>query len=129
MPRTTRHRLVLVTAPDLAVARALSRKALEARLVACANLIPGVESHYRWEGRLEAGAEVLLLFKTTAPRLAALENLVRREHPYDTPEFLVFSPVSGAARYLDWIVSSVSAAARPSRGTAGSRGVSRPAAD
>ncbi|MBN8248856.1 MAG: divalent-cation tolerance protein CutA [Verrucomicrobia bacterium] len=116
MPRTTRHRLVLVTAPDLPVARVLSRQALEARLVACANLIPGVESHYWWQGRLESGAEVMILFKTTAARVPALEALVRREHPYDTPEFLVLSPTAGTARYLDWITGSVSAVARRRRG-------------
>jgi len=110
MPRTTRHRLVLVTAPDMAVARRLSRAALEARLVTCANLMPDVESHYWWQGRLESAGEVLILFKTTTARTASLEALVRREHPYDTPEFLVLSPTAGSARYLAWISESVSAA-------------------
>ncbi|MCW5557380.1 MAG: divalent-cation tolerance protein CutA [Verrucomicrobiae bacterium] len=115
MPRTARHRVVMVTAPDAEVARRLARMALESRLAACANLIPGVESHYWWQGRLESGAEVLILFKTVASRVAALEALVRREHPYDTPEFLVMSPTAGSARYLDWITESVLKPARRKR--------------
>jgi len=93
---------VLVTAPDLKTARRLARAALKRRLVACANLVPGIESHYWWQGKIEKGAEVLLIFKTTARRLTALENLVRAEHPYDTPEFIVLRVSAGNRRYLDW---------------------------
>ena len=100
--------VVLVTAPDLKVARRLARGALRARLVACANLIPQIESHYWWQGRLESGAEVLMIFKTTNRRLAALEKLILAEHPYDTPEFVVLPMTSGTRRYLDWISASVS---------------------
>ena len=99
--------MVLVTAPDLKVARHLAREALRARLVACANLIPKIESHYWWQGQVESGAEVLLLFKTTKARLAALEKFILAEHPYDTPEFVVLPLTSGARRYLDWISASV----------------------
>jgi len=58
-------RIVLVTAPNLKTARQLARAALAARLIACANLIPAIESHYRWQGKLERSAEVLLIMKTT----------------------------------------------------------------
>jgi periplasmic divalent cation tolerance protein len=96
--------IVLVTAPDLKTARKLARAALDARLAACANLIPKLESHYWWQGKIETSAEVLLLFKTTARRLAALEKLIVARHPYDTPEFIAL-PVTGAnARYLAWLV-------------------------
>lgn len=98
--------LVLVTAPDLRTARALARATLAARLVACANLIPRVESHYWWQGKLETGAEVLLLLKTRKSHLAALEKLVLKAHPYDTPEFLVISLNSGTGRYLHWLMTS-----------------------
>src|SRR6266478_5741306 len=81
--------VVLVTAPDMRVARKLARAALDARLVACANLVPGVESHYWWQGKIERGSEVLLMLKTTRARLAKLEKLVLKLHPYDTPEFVV----------------------------------------
>ena len=98
--------LVLVTAPDLRMARALSRAALQARLVACANLVPRIESHYWWQGTLESGAEVLIVFKTTRARLAALEKLILAKHPYDTPEFIVLPVAGGHRRYLDWLEAS-----------------------
>ena len=99
--------LVLVTAPDLKVARRLARGALRGKLVACANLVPKIESHYWWRGKVESGAEVLMIFKTTARKLAALEKFVFAHHPYDTPEFVVLPLAAGSARYLDWITASV----------------------
>jgi len=93
----------LVTAPDLATARKLARAALEARLIACANLVPKIESHYRWQGKLESGAEVLLLLKTTQGHLSRLEKLILARHPYDTPEFIVLPLSGGSRRYLDWV--------------------------
>lgn len=102
-----RFALVLVTAPDLKTARKLAQAALEARLIACANLVAGVESHYWWAGRIEKGAEVLLIIKTTPARVSALERLVVALHPYDTPEFLVLPLAGGARRYLDWLGKAV----------------------
>lgn len=96
--------LVLVTAPNLKTARAIAQAALEARLIACANLVRGIESHYRWQGRLERGREVLMVMKATARRLPALEQLVLARHPYDTPEFLVVPVSAGSTRYLDWVL-------------------------
>jgi periplasmic divalent cation tolerance protein len=101
--------LVLVTAPDLKVARRLAQAALKARLIACANLIPKVESHYWWQGKIEKGAEVFMIMKTAKARVEALERLIVAEHPYDTPEFLVLPLTAGNARYLDWIAESVKA--------------------
>ena len=98
--------LVFVTAPDLKTARRLAQAALRARLIACANLIPRVESHYRWQGKIERSAEVLLLMKTTTARLARLEKLIVAEHPYDTPEFIVVPLSGGNQRYLDWLSQS-----------------------
>ena len=95
--------MVLVTAPDLKTARALARAALQSRLIGCANLIQKIESHYRWQGKIENGAEVLLLLKTTTGRLAALEKLIVSNHPYDTPEFIVLNVDRGNKRYLDWL--------------------------
>jgi periplasmic divalent cation tolerance protein len=99
--------LVLVTAPDLKTARRLAGAALKARVVACANLVPRIESHYWWQGKLERGSEVLLLLKTTTGHLAALEELILARHPYDTPEFLVVSIQTGNRRYLDWLLGCV----------------------
>src|ERR1700710_2833622 len=107
MKSATRFVLVIVTAPSLKVARSLARAALGARLIACANLVPKVESHYWWRGKIERGAEVLLVMKTTRARLAALEKLIVAKHPYDTPEFLVVTLSAGNVRYLKWIEESV----------------------
>src|SRR5208337_4349708 len=98
--------VVLVTAPDLKTARSLARAALSARLIACANLIPKIESHYRWRGKIESSAEVLLIFKTQKSKLATLEKLVLAKHPYDTPEFLVLPVGAGNKKYLDWLVTA-----------------------
>jgi len=99
--------VVLVTAPDLKTGRKLARAALAARLIACANLVPRVESHYWWQGKIEAGAEVLLVMKTTTARLGALEKLILAKHPYDTPEFIAVPVSRGSRRYLDWVQESV----------------------
>lgn len=100
-------RIVFVTAPNLRTARRLARAALAARLIACANLVPKVESHYWWQGRMERSAEVLLVMKTTQARLAALEKLVLVNHPYDTPEFVVLNLAGGNRKYLAWLSKSV----------------------
>ena len=99
--------VVLVTAPDVKTARKLAQAALKARLIACANLMPKIESHYWWQGKIAMGVEVLLVLKTTAGRVAALEKLVLARHPYDTPEFIVLPISRGNQRYLDWVAQSV----------------------
>ena len=98
--------IVLVTAPDLKTARILVKKALQRRLVACGNLVPKIESHYWWQGKIESGAEVLLILKTQRSKLAALEQLVLARHPYDTPEFLVLPASAGNQKYLDWLAAT-----------------------
>ncbi len=106
MKLASKYAVALVTAPDLKTARRLARAALRARLIACANLVPRVESHYRWQGKIERAPEVLLVFKTTTARLTRLEKLMLAEHPYDTPEFIVLRLKAGAGRYLDWLAAS-----------------------
>jgi periplasmic divalent cation tolerance protein len=107
MKAAKRYMLVLVTAPDLKVARKLIALILKARVAACGNLMTRLESHYWWQGKLEKSSEVLILFKTTKPALPRLEELVLANHPYDTPEIVALSLSAGTARYLDWISSSV----------------------
>jgi periplasmic divalent cation tolerance protein len=95
--------VVLVTAPDLKTARALAKSALRKKFIACANLVPKIESHFWWNGKLESSGEVLLVLKTSKPKLTALEKLILAEHPYDTPEFLVLPLDGGNKIYLDWL--------------------------
>jgi periplasmic divalent cation tolerance protein len=104
---TSTHAIVLVTAPDLNTARRLTRAALQARLAACVNLVPKIESHYWWQGKVETSAEVLLVVKTTKACLGELEQVIRANHPYDTPEFVVLPLIAGAKPYLAWLSQSV----------------------
>ena len=107
MKSAAQFALVLVTAPDLKTARALARAALTARLIACASLVPKVESHYWWQGKIESGREVLLLLKTKKSKLAALEKLILAAHPYETPEFVVLPLTKGSPAYLQWLAETV----------------------
>ena len=115
MPSTIRHVVVLVTAPNRRTARRLAHVALQNRLVACANLVPGLESHYWWQGKIAQSPEILILFKTRRELIAALEKIILANHPYDTPEFVVLPINAGTKRYLKWIDDSV-ASSRSRRG-------------
>jgi len=106
MKTAAKFAIVLVTAPDLKTARALAKASLQARLTACANLIPKIESHYWWQEKIESGAEVLLILKTQKSKLIALEKLILTKHPYDTPEFLVLPLSAGNKKYLDWLTAN-----------------------
>ncbi len=99
--------VVLCTCPDQTSAHEIATALLERRLAACVNRVAGVESLYRWEGRIEQDQEILLLIKTTAARYGALEELIIEMHPYDVPEVLAVAVDEGSARYLDWIADSV----------------------
>lgn len=97
--------LVLVTVPSVKIGRTIARKCLAARLAACVNLIPGLESHYRWQGKMEKAGETLMVIKTRSQLLPELEKLVVKEHPYDTPEFIAIEIKTGNAKYLAWLAS------------------------
>jgi periplasmic divalent cation tolerance protein len=103
MKSASRFAIVFVTAPDMNTARALARAVLQARLIACANLVPKIESHYCWQGKIESSAEVLMILKTQKSKLPALEKMILAKHPYNTPEFLVLPLNMGTRRYLDWL--------------------------
>lgn len=99
--------MVWVTAPDGKTARRLAQATLSARLAACANLVPGIESHYWWQGKLTQSREVLIVFKTSRSLVKDLEALVLELHPYETPEIIEVALSRGTPRYLDWIADSV----------------------
>ena len=95
--------IVLVTAPSISVARKLAKGALEHRLIACANLIPQMESMYWLKDAIQRDREVLMVLKTRTKHLTELEHLIQRLHPYDTPEILTLPLTSGTRRYLEWV--------------------------
>lgn len=99
--------IILVTAPDVEVGRKLARVILDARLAACVNIVPGLESHYWWEGKVDQSNEVLLVIKTTEAKLEPLRQLVLEQHPYDTPEFVAFPSTMVAEKYMAWVRDSV----------------------
>lgn len=103
MQAAQEYSCAMVTTPNIAVARKLAMLAISARLAACANLIPKIESHYWWDGQLQSSSEVLVLFKALNASLAELERCVLKNHPYTTPEFLVLPLSQGNEKYLAWI--------------------------
>ena len=98
-------RVVLITAPDLPAARSLGRALVEARVAACANLVPGLTSIFRWQGAIQEEAEVLLIVKTRADRLDELGRLVAEQHPYEVPELVALRPEAVAPGYLAWLLA------------------------
>ncbi len=96
-------KLLISTLPERDVAERIAEIMVEERLAACVQVLPGLTSIYRWEGKIERGEELLLLVKTTRPGacMARLETL----HPYDVPEILVVDVDGGLTAYLDWASS------------------------
>ena len=98
--------LALSTFPDTETARRIAHQLVTEKFAACANVLPAVESIYRWKGKIETAREHLLLIKTTTRRLKSLEREVLRLHSYETPEFLVLPISSGSKPYLRWLSDS-----------------------
>ena len=95
--------LVFTNLANVASAQVLALALVEQRLAACVNILPAVQSIYRWNGAVEQGAEVTLLIKTTTARYAELEQAVRALHPYELPELIAVPVSAGLPAYLEWI--------------------------
>ena len=104
--------LVMTTLPADADASGLAQTRVETRLAACVNLLPVMESVYRWEGAVETERERQLIIKTTRERTAALWERIRELHPYDVPEFIVVPIADGNEAYLRWVGESTRDALR-----------------
>ena len=98
--------IVLVTCPKRPVAEAIGGALVEEHLAACANVVPGLTSIYRWEGKVCRDREVLLLVKTRRARLAALARRIRSLHPYTLPAIIALPVSGGSSAYLAWVVAS-----------------------
>lgn len=98
--------VVLVTCPNQEVGETLGRVLVEERLAACVNVIPGLRSIYRWEGKICQDPEVLLVIKTRGTRLAALTRQVKALHPYSVPEVIALPLAGGSSPYLAWVRES-----------------------
>ncbi|MEY2509411.1 MAG: periplasmic divalent cation tolerance protein [Verrucomicrobiota bacterium] len=99
--------LAFSTFPDIEIARRIARELVTENFAACANVIPKVESIYRWQGKIEQGDETLVLFKTTAARFTAFEERLKSLHPYGVPEIICTPVASGWPPYLDWVRQNV----------------------
>ena len=95
--------LLITALPDEDSAGRLAAALLEQRLVACVNCVPGVSSHYRWQGAVRNDREVLVLLKTRQSLAAAATAAIRHAHPYELPEVLTVPVIGGLAGYLDWL--------------------------
>jgi periplasmic divalent cation tolerance protein len=96
-------RVVLSTTASPEEAARIGRTLVEERLAACATLVPGVQSIYPWKGAIESSVETLLVLKSGASQIAALEARLQELHSYETPEFLVLDVERGSRGYLDWL--------------------------
>jgi periplasmic divalent cation tolerance protein len=100
--------IAFCTFPNAEVAEKVANTVVEQHLAACANILPGIRSVYRWEGKVESADEVLVLFKLAAPRYAEFESKIRSVHPYEVPEIIAVPIKNGLPTYLEWVKESCS---------------------
>jgi periplasmic divalent cation tolerance protein len=98
--------LALSTFPDTEIARRISNQLVSERFAACANILPSVESIYRWKGKIESGNETLVFFKVSEDRQSAFQDKLRSLHPYDVPEIIFVPVASGLPEYLQWVAEN-----------------------
>ena len=103
----TDKRIVLSTAGSEEEARKIARYLVERQLAACVNMVPRMESIYRWQGRIESSQEWLLLIKTSADQFPAVADAIRELHSYELPECITVAIEEGSSEYLDWLGDSL----------------------
>jgi periplasmic divalent cation tolerance protein len=95
-----------VTVPNKKAGQKIAEGLVESRLAACVNVLPAVDSFYRWKGKVEAASELLLVIKTQKDLVGALTTFVKENHPYEVCEVIALPVMEGNPAYLDWIGSS-----------------------
>jgi len=101
------HCLVLCTCPDQPSADSIAQALIEEQLAACVNIVPGIMSVYRWQGKIEKSSELLLLIKTKHTALSRIETAIINRHPYELPEIISIPINNGLTDYLSWIDANV----------------------
>ena len=101
--------LALSTFPDAETARRIAQQLVTENLAACANIVPTVESIYRWQDKIENSSETLVFFKTTVARSAAFQDKLKSLHPYEVPEIICLRIADGLPEYLRWVSAGCSA--------------------
>ena len=99
--------IVMVTCASREEARKIAGRLLEKRLVACANILPKIESRFWWKGKLDSAAELLVMMKTVRSNFKKIEAEIKRLHSYEVPEIIAVPIVLGSRDYLDWISRTV----------------------
>jgi periplasmic divalent cation tolerance protein len=102
--------LVMTSLPDQAAANALAKRLIEAKLAACVQLQPGVQSIYRWEGRICEEQETVLVAKTTAVQWPAISAYIKQNHPYDVPEIIAQPMTHSDSDYARWVIAETTIA-------------------
>ena len=97
--------LVITNCPDEESANAIALAAVEAGLAACVNILPRVQSVYRWQGKVESASEIPLFFKSTVASYPVLESKIRELHPYELPEIIALPISHGLPAYLNWVAA------------------------
>jgi len=98
--------LILFSTCPTDVATEIGRKLVQAKLAACVNIIPAIQSIYRWQDAVEEAKESLLMIKTSQACYPALEAEIQNLHPYETPEIIVLPIAEGSKAYMQWLLSS-----------------------
>ena len=98
--------IVFSTFPDTVSARKAAGRLVEAGAAACASILPGVSSIYRWQGKVEESSEALMMIKTTQDAYPRIESTLRGCHPYELPEILAVRADAGLPGYLQWVVEA-----------------------
>lgn len=99
----TDKQIVLTTAGSEDEARKIAHQLVERQLAACVNIVPGIESIYRWQGKVESSQEWLLLIKTSADKFEAVRDTIRELHSYEVPECIALNIEEGSSEYLRWM--------------------------
>ncbi len=102
----TNARIVFTTTGSQEEARKIAHALVERRLAACVNIVPQIESVYRWQGKVESAAEWLLIIKTQASAFERVRDAVKELHSYDLPECVMLEVAAGSKKYLDWIAEN-----------------------
>jgi len=105
---TEQYIVVLVTTSSTEEAEKIARRLVEERLVACGNIIAGVTSIFRWEGKISTESEALLILKTRADLFDRARKLIEELHSYDVPEVIALPIVRGNEQYLKWLAGETS---------------------
>jgi periplasmic divalent cation tolerance protein len=98
--------LVITTLPDIESAEKMALLLLNQSRAACVSMVPGVRSYYRWQGQIETSHEVMLYIKIAAGKYAALEQLIRQQHPYELPEIIATRLDAALPAYQAWVLAA-----------------------